>query len=319
MEAITQMNKAKMIAIIFSFILSICTGAQELDQSTGKERNWRFSSAMQTQSLSFSLRDRKTESTTNSTDPNAVNYEPNVGQRIYFVIGYKDLSVFYAFSTSPEEDTIALKGKSKQNDFGFTYNSDFWLVESFYKDYKGFFVESDNQLPTIRPDLESKLIGFSFFHTLSSSYSLKPLYSLKWSGEKISWGYIAGINLNHFNFTAESPVLSRNGFVSLKQNYLSASGGISGFYSQNRYLYGGSLLASLGPEYHSVDYQTSAIREDNGLGYAFGFHMDIAAAYKWTDFTLGGRLKSNILSTYVGDTGIQANGFDFDIFVTYYF
>jgi hypothetical protein len=271
--------------------------------------------------LSFSLSDHATEAKTHETDPNQVKYEPNNGDKFRLRAGYGPYRLSYAITSDPDSESIRTKGKTKHDDIGFSFAETQWATNIFYRSYLGFYVASGDEAQVIRPDIRSRLYGAEIFYSFSPEYSLEPMSYLKWKDSGTYGGWLGYATLDHFEFSGDQAILTRNGFKKASQNTLTMGGGFGGYKSTDDYLIGLNLLASVGPELHDVEYQMTGAdsRQQDGLGYTFGFFFGLKGAYRWGGFQLGANLNLSLISTYIGDTGIQANKTDSEFFATYEF
>ncbi len=282
---------------------------------------WYLGASAEFPSLSFSFSDRAVESQSQQTDPNQVRFEPNTGDKIRLTAGYGPYRFSYAFTSESDSESVRTKGKTKHDDIGFSFARERWAADLSYRAYRGFYVESGQEPEVIRPDISSRYYSTEVYYSLSPEYSREPMAHLKWSSSGVSSGWLAYVTANHFEFSGDRPLLTRNGIKKVDQNAITLGGGFGGFQSTENYLLGFNLLASVGPELHAVTYEPAGteIHEDRDMGYTFGFSLGLKGAYKWGGLQSGASFRLSLINTYIGDTGLQANSSDAEVFATYEF
>lgn len=121
-----------------------------------------------------------------------MNYDPNNQSALLYVarsnkvtglsLAYDKISFSYGFKTPVSETELYRRGKTKYNDYSFSFTSSKFRIETAYRNYKGFYDEHTARYDTLfndtlpyfqRPEMKNvvvKLRGFYFFNHKRFSY-----------------------------------------------------------------------------------------------------------------------------------------------------
>lgn len=238
-----------------------------------------------------------------------ITFVPNAPDRAFVGFSYRWLggSVSGALPSSEEADRI--RGKTKSNDWQFRFNFEQWIVETFYQQYVGYYIENTKDFqaqpegtPFLQaPELSNERAGMTISYvTRPESFSMSAAFDQSAQQIESGWSFIYSGSLNHHRFDTPVSLIpaSETGtygdfeMVRAARLYSALAGaGLGGTWVIYGPWYLSSVfIANFGVEHQTVtrtdkqtanSVQTSEFHLKAGLGYngdravfGIGFHVD---------------------------------------------
>lgn len=224
----------------------------------------------------------------------ALHYVADANMVSGFDFSYDKISLSLALKSKPPE-YHALKGKTNYSSLGFTVGGNKWMLETSYRNYKGFYdLNTQNYIPEYKvgqayfqkSDLQNTSTRLKFMYFFKHQrFSYRAGYSCVNRQKKSSFSKVFVSNLYYNNLSADSSLFPKivqpyyepfSGLKSLQTIGISAGmGGSLNFVIFKRFFYNITFLLGLEPQWRTYH-------------YADGFSR------KLTYITLSGDLRSAI-------------------------
>lgn len=136
-------------------------------------------------------------------------FVPNSPSRTYIGVSHRWIggSVSWAMPRSNEENRI--RGSTKSNDWQFRFNFKNWQVETFYQQYKGYYIEntsdfqphSEGMSYLQAPDLSNESTGLSISYvTHPETFSMSAAFDQNATQMESGWSWIFSGAAGHHRF-----------------------------------------------------------------------------------------------------------------------
>lgn len=270
-----------------------------------------------------------------SASKNLASLKPHNPSRTSVGFGYRNLSATVSFANPNSEETKALYGNSKSDDYRLRFFGRH-TYEFFYQYYKGYYVDNSKELDPsyigrkdriLRPDIRTQNWGATYYYSWHEpDFSQAVAFDQIVPAPKSGWGTSWFLHGSRSAIDASSPIIPSSAtsqfgtlgdLEDLERSVVASGVALGGLATSHSFYVTGFLALGLGYQNLRAHFTTVGRKRISSLGNYNSLRF--GAGYNGQTHVAGLQLIGDYLSTSLADGQIRGNTFELKFFYAYRF
>lgn len=237
-----------------------------------------------------------------------LNYQPNVGGKLWYGLSYGDVGVSLGFSQYATSERDAMYGASRSTDFQFHFYLTKIILEAYYQSYEGYYLQNQGDVDPSHtanqpffhiPSFETRHLGAGITYVLNKDeFSAAAAFSQTSRQLRSGGSWLVNSSLTDHKLTTNQSLIpsflsGQYGKVEdLRSAYLtslSVGGGYAHIFTYANYYFSALLMVNLCQQYQKIGYTTNS--EEGWVGNTQS-GTKISVGYNGEKFTMGAILNA---------------------------